>query len=432
GFTTLYEFLDSLLKTKDQQLSSRMTKMISMHGPELLDSIRCRKPDVVDAWSWNNMATIVSQEGKKLAELLRPVPNEPISVLLERFDLGEVLLEAEKLAPCICSLLREAGIGKKEPSKRRDENLVFAMMICMLAQARSKRSNEFQTMMCIYLLANGASRSVFEVFHHAGVTSSYRKAIRDLKMISEECMKKIIEITKTHAFMVVWDNPNIAFHVAEQRTGSKDHFDNGTTATLIPLYGVEFGEFKLSMKQQRETWLPAVKFGLDDILPPLEQVKQIEAVQLWHIEDILFDFFPSLRRRLEDSIPAAPMVLPIPVHKTEQYPLPAMHIDESSLDGMVEVLETIVEKHLKMTAEDIEKHGVILCAGDQLSVSLLDKILASRHDDSKLCDNFGKWTEGQLGLFHVKMAGDRMIANEYWGKANSSSPWSLWKINALL
>jgi Family of unknown function (DUF6589) len=30
------------------------------------------------------------------------------------------------------------------------------------------------------------------------------------------------------------------------------------------------------------------------------------------------------------------------------------------------------------------------------------------------------------------MAGDRMIANEFWGVANSTSPWSLWKINSLL
>ena len=47
-------------------------------------------------------------------------------------------------------------------------------------------------------------------------------------------------------------------------------------------------------------------------------------------------------------------------------------------------------------------------------------------------DNIGRYTEGQLGVFHVKIAGDRMIANEYWGVPNSTSPWSLWKINSLL
>jgi hypothetical protein len=37
-----------------------------------------------------------------------------------------------------------------------------------------------------------------------------------------------------------------------------------------------------------------------------------------------------------------------------------------------------------------------------------------------------------LGLFHVKMAAARMIANEFWGKANSVVAWSLWKVNSLL
>lgn len=47
-------------------------------------------------------------------------------------------------------------------------------------------------------------------------------------------------------------------------------------------------------------------------------------------------------------------------------------------------------------------------------------------------DNVGLYTEGQEGLLHVKFAQARMIANEHWGKPNSTSPWSLWKVNTLL
>ena len=32
----------------------------------------------------------------------------------------------------------------------------------------------------------------------------------------------------------------------------------------------------------------------------------------------------------------------------------------------------------------------------------------------------------------MKIAGDRLVTNEFWGKPNSKSPWSLWKLNALL
>jgi len=103
-------------------------------------------------------------------------------------------------------------------------------------------------------------------------------------------------------------------------------------------------------------------------------VKDIEEAQLWHIKDILFDAFPDLRKRFKGQIHPPCDILPIPVHKTEQYPLPAMHIDESSLEGTLKVLDNIITKTLKLSGEGLEKHGVILCAGDQLTMSLLDKV----------------------------------------------------------
>ena len=47
-------------------------------------------------------------------------------------------------------------------------------------------------------------------------------------------------------------------------------------------------------------------------------------------------------------------------------------------------------------------------------------------------DNVGLYTEDQDSLLHIKFSHTRMIANEFWGTANSKSPWSLWKVNSLL
>ena len=245
----------------------------------------------------------------------------------------------------------------------------------MFAHSRNGHSTEFQTTTCIYLLACGASRSQFDVLNHAGFTLSYTSAIEKIKQLGVESLRKIISIAHSCAFMIIWDNLNIAFQVGEQRKASKDHFDNGTTATLIPLYGVEYGELRLDMKAKHDSRLPVLEFGPEDLLPSPEQVSQVESAELWHIEDILYDCFPSLRLRFKDNFPPAlPTILQIPLHKTEQYPLPAMHIDELSLDGTLEVLNTIFCNTLKMTADDLEKHGVVFCAGDRLSISLLDKV----------------------------------------------------------
>ena len=76
---------------------------------------------------------------------------------------------------------------------------------------------------------------------------------------------------------------------------------------------------------------------------------------------------------MNDILPP-PNIQPILLHKTEQYPLPAMHVDESSLEGTLKALNTIFCDTLKMSAEDLERHGLMFCAGDQLSISLLDKV----------------------------------------------------------
>jgi hypothetical protein len=153
-----------------------------------------------------------------------------------------------------------------------------------------------------------------------------------------------------------------------------DHFDNGTTATLIPLFGVEHGGLPLENKPPHSCCKPLLTFGPQDLIPTCEEVDHVQAGQLWHIEDILYDAFPLLRKRLSADIKPAPSVLQIPFHKNEQYPLPAMHIDESSLNGTLSVIDNIICGSLKLTEDDIKWHDIFICAGDQLSVSLLDKV----------------------------------------------------------
>jgi hypothetical protein len=175
-------------------------------------------------------------------------------------------------------------------------------------------------------------------------------------------------------FMIIWDNLNFAFRVGQQRLGSNDHFDNGTTATVVVLWGFSPGDLPLDVLPPRRSRLPVLEFSSQiDLLPTLEDVQNLEALQRYHIEEILLDAYPVLRTRFRDSISGPPSILSIPVHTTSQYPAPAMPIDESSLDGTIDVFSTIFRNTLKLTGQDIERHGVVICAGDQLSASLFDK-----------------------------------------------------------
>ncbi|KIO18611.1 hypothetical protein M407DRAFT_40834, partial [Tulasnella calospora MUT 4182] len=126
-----------------------------------------------------------------------------------------------------------------------------------------------------------------------------------------------------------------------------------------------------------------------------------------------------------------PTVHKIDLHTTQQYPLRAMPIDESSLDGTLGVIDNIIRSQLHMSSKDLEEHGIVFTHGDNLTISLIDMAQSARRDDTDTSESL-KWMVGQLGLFHVKMAGCRMALNQHWGTPNSKYSGSLWKENSLL
>ena len=128
------------------------------------------------------------------------------------------------------------------------------------------------------------------------------------------------------------------------------------------------------LSSQSEQTVDLSSIWSTNLLPSREEAQRVQAGQLWHIKDILYDAFPSLRKRLASSILPPPSVQQIPVHKIEQYPLPAMHVDESSLEGTSGVMSTTFRSTLELGEDDIKKHGLVICPGDQLSLALLDKV----------------------------------------------------------
>jgi hypothetical protein len=172
----------------------------------------------------------------------------------------------------------------------------------MLVQTQNEKLSKFQTIMCIYLLLCGASRTQFDVLNHMGFTLSYTAAVRKIKVLGQKCLLEIVGPTGTCAFMILCHNLNIAFRVGEQRKASEDHFVNCTTAMLIPLFDVDFGGLPLDIKHTHDNRKPVLDFDASDMLPSLKQMQELKEAQLWHIKDILFDTFSELRKCFKDQI----------------------------------------------------------------------------------------------------------------------------------
>jgi hypothetical protein len=251
----------------------------------------------------------------------------------------------------------------------------------MLSVARSQKANNFQTVMGLFLLASGSAKREVEVLAHAGLTTSYSTLLENLKILSEEAKARYRRLIHECMCSIVWDNLNIPFTIESERFNSRNHFDNGTTATLLPLWDpfnkstrTPHGTLPLEMKPQRTSTDPIFDWKPEHVLPEPAQARQLMKSCKWLIESIALDHIKGLDR-LRDTHGPFPAVDPIGLHKTEQFPLPAMHIDESSLEGTINVYDAIL-KNLGMTDELLKKHGLVFTDGDLLTDSLSSKVLS--------------------------------------------------------
>ncbi|KAF8827077.1 hypothetical protein HHX47_DHR5001104 [Lentinula edodes] len=283
----------------------------------------------------------------------------------------------------------------------------------MFARLRSQKANNFQAVIALFLIGSGSAKREMEVLAHAGLSLSYVAAIRYLNQLSREATRKYQELIKQCMMMIVWDNLNIAFRVAAQRHDSKDHFDNGTTSTVLPIWDpincstrTPYGTLPLDMKPPRTTTDPTFQWS----------AMQLKHLAMEHIGGL---------EHLKSSFEACPTVDPIAVHVTEQYPLPALHEEESSIEGTITVYVSIL-RNLGMTNEDLKAHGLLFNDGDLLTDSLVEKLEGARRNSTQPIEGM-QASVRRFGLFHGKMAGCRLTVNEHWGKPNSKHPGSgLW------
>ena len=66
GFQSLHDYLHTLFNTRDPILSAQVSRMLSYHGSELLDSIHACHPDMAVDWALSTSATCIEAEWKVL------------------------------------------------------------------------------------------------------------------------------------------------------------------------------------------------------------------------------------------------------------------------------------------------------------------------------------------------------------------------------
>ncbi|KAE9393457.1 hypothetical protein BT96DRAFT_959055 [Gymnopus androsaceus JB14] len=384
------------------------------------------------------LETLFAREGKIIQELLTRKKGTTVSELLENFSLNNLASELQNKAPNIwkaLTVLSENPTRKK--GVHRNQSLVFATICAMVSILRSQKANNFQAVISMFLIGCGSAKREMEVLAHAGLCLSYTATMKHLRALSAEATAKYRAVIRSCMCSIVWDNLNIAFRVGEQRLNSGNHFDNGTTATLLKLWDpylrsmfTAHGTLPLTMKPPRTSANPRFEFSDDQILPSPQNITELTDCCIWQLKRIALENIGGLEH-LKKAFEACPEVDQIHVHVTEQFSLPAMHEEESSIEGTIRIYVMIL-RHLGVTNADLEKHGLLFNDGDLLTDNLVDKVEAARRNSEQPIEGM-KAAIRRFGIFHAKMAGCRLVINEHWGKPNSKHPGSgLWWENNYL
>ncbi|TFY52853.1 hypothetical protein EVJ58_g9778, partial [Rhodofomes roseus] len=256
----------------------------------------------------------------------------------------------------------EAGVRtpRSKPESLRTVRIVALFSI--VAKSSNQQSNAFPSIVGVFEHACNTPDRVIEMLSQLGLSispSSINNAVSSLARKAEIKRRQVgQELLTAYAY----DNFDVAFNV---RTPTVDGGDRSlahlTSATMIPLaHGVEKEDLKVSdelwsksrfnLKRKPEESNDEHTSGFDDLrlldLHPDDSVhpsglNRRQCYQSWNFVKDLIEHGPSYFEKFRDEHAAHPpeVVEQIPLTKTQQYPLRAMNINESTNQGNIQAIQ---------------------------------------------------------------------------------------------
>lgn len=282
---------------------------------------------------------------------------------------------------------------------------------------------------------NGHEANSDESNKHAKGSTSRKRRRQDglLKRLSDALLAAVRTLASSGLLAHVYDNINIVFKVAEQILGRKDSQENGTCATVFPLFKASKEDLKTSDLLESIDHAPPLQ--LDDILLSSEENKLLQACLRHTVLRIIILFsggrLDHFKIDMECTMPTTEKK--IENHKTEVFPLPAMHIDESSTIGNATVVDEVFTtvNYDQLSPEFFELLRILF--GDQLSVARLRSVTNTRVGHDMPCNALLN-TVHAPGLFHYQIALTGATMENHWGDPQSytRNPGSLCFHNTVL
>ncbi|KAG8707667.1 hypothetical protein FRC11_007266, partial [Ceratobasidium sp. 423] len=295
-------------------------------------------------------------------------------------------------------------------------NVVMYSMVALLREY-NQLNNLIQVVFALFMYAAGLHRQAFAVLCHvrllkktptteeSGQATKPKKEtpIGPLKALANGCMARLERLAQEGILNYIFDNINLVKKISEQVLGCIDSQMNGTCATAFEVTGAT--PEALDQQAAMDSLLAARPLNIGDILLTSEEQALHNDLMIHNILRIVVqhggNHFGCYREILEETQPATKHL--IDVHQSRFYSLPAMEVDESKVDGVIDVMDTINSK-LKIGTTSAQYQGTVhFVGGDRKSVGNLRAAKHSRAGNDDPAFSFQNLIP-LIGLFHMLMA----------------------------
>lgn len=296
-----------------------------------------------------------------------------------------------------------------------------------MLQSTNQRCNALQSVIGLYLHACDAPEAIIDLLSRNGVAIS-RTAIDDaVTNLSKEANIGMKKLGRTLLAMVAYDNFDVELkHLVPTVEKPHDSLLHMTSGTFIPMeHGVTVADLCGAEKLWKESPDNPENRGQPEqidwtklltIHPQVEHPSGLdrrERFQVWQFKFDLYTYGPEYFRRFLAKLGEPEDIERIPLVKTRQVPAQAMDVNQSSVDGNIEALQTLFQQlgigdpsdkddHDQAGRRDIGDH-VILVHGDLATCERVQSIRLSRGEEKTTFRRFAM-VIFVIALFHLKMA----------------------------
>lgn len=289
----------------------------------------------------------------------------------------------------------------------------------MMLFFRNQLANVFQKFLAVFLFQNNIHREVFRILGHAGLCVSYKTTLELLTKLGEgqsdllKAWGKSIQDGEP-LFQVIFDNINKAHHAWQKTLATYDQVQSGTAGALIMLEDVPPGAFDRQRLDEHMKANPRAELTLDELVEDIDW-EHIRGVGVATVLRIWTHWIPSLathRTAVEHLFSETHQKHRLRLRKTKVVTLRCSNIDESTTQGVDEVLTDIFVQQLCLLPEFFANVFLFIC-GDQLSIDRLRKLIWHMRKAGSIF-NRRLWVRPTIQLWHMKWAWQKAIIRMHW------------------